>query len=150
MAEGCEEIKKFLEQCLAIAGFSAEEIKVRDEGETLAIDLSAADAGLLIGEDGKHISAWEQVLRAASEKLCGRRVRVSFDINHYRAMKDETFREIARKAAREAVLKKKPVELQPMNAYERRIVHSELALRPDVETESIGEEPNRRVVVKRL
>jgi spoIIIJ-associated protein len=65
-------------------------------------------------------------------------------------MKNEGLRELARKAAREAVLKKKPVELPAMNAYERRVVHSELALRPDVMTESSGEEPNRRVVVKPL
>jgi spoIIIJ-associated protein len=142
--------QRFVEELFSRAGFKPENIAIRLNQDTCEVDVSILDAGLIIGEEGAHLSAWEHILRQAAQKLLAGVSRVSLDVNQYRAMKNEALRELARKAAREAVLKKKPVELQPMNAYERRIVHTELALRPDVMTESIGEDPNRRVVVKPL
>lgn len=142
--------REFIRELFSRAGFQPEDVTVRTTPEACEVDVSLSDAGLVIGEDGAHLAAWEHVLRAAAQKFLPGILRVSLDVNQYRAMKNEGLRELARKAAKEAVLKKKPVELAPMNAYERRIVHSELALRPDVMTESFGEEPNRRVVVKPL
>lgn len=143
------ELRIFVTELLTKAGFPPEDVVVRKTPEIWEVDANIPDAGLVIGEDGTHLGAWGQVLRAAARRIAGPGApRVSFDVNQYRALKNETLREIARKAAREAALKKKPVELSPMNAYERRVVHSELALRPDVMTESTGEEPNRRIVVK--
>lgn len=135
------------------AGFSPKEVTIRRGQDAWEVDVSMEDAGLAIGEEGAHLAAWEQVLRAALQKFLPETsgyLRVSLDLNHYRAMHNEELREIARRAAREAVLKKKPVELAAMSAYERRIIHTELALRPDVMTESAGEAPSRKVVVKPL
>jgi spoIIIJ-associated protein len=145
-----EAFREFVRELFRRAGFQPEDVTVRQTPEACEVDVSVPDAGLIIGEDGAHLSAWERVLGAAAQKFLPGTFRVSLDVNQYRAMKNEGLRELARKAAREAVLKKKPVELPAMNAYERRVVHSELALRPDVMTESSGEEPNRRVVVKPL
>jgi len=143
-----DELQNFVKELFTKGGFSPEDIAVRPEPDGFGVDIQIPDAGLAIGEDGAHLLAWEHVIRSYAQKIMNGRQRISFDINHYRAIKDEALKEIARKAARDAVLGKKAVELPPMNAYERRVVHSELALRPDVATESTGEEPNRRVVVK--
>jgi spoIIIJ-associated protein len=70
------------------------------------------------------------------------------DVNNYRKERENLIIELARAAARKAVITKEPVSLPIMNAYERRLVHTELATRPDVKTESIGEGKNRYVVVK--
>lgn len=148
--ENEDAFRAFVVELLGRAGFAPEEVTIRKNQETCEVDANIENAGLVIGEDGARLWAWEQVLRAAAQKIFGSATRVSFDVNQYRAVKNEGLREIARKAAREAALKKKPVRLAPMNAYERRIVHAELALRPDVMTESAGEDPNRMVVVKPL
>ena len=70
------------------------------------------------------------------------------DINNYRREREHLIGEIAKAAARKALMNKQDVELPIMNAYERRLVHMELASRPDVKTESIGEGAERRVVIK--
>ena len=70
------------------------------------------------------------------------------DINNYRSSKDEALRELAKKAARRARFYKQPVALEAMSAYNRRIIHTELAVHPDIKTESAGEGVQRRVVVK--
>jgi spoIIIJ-associated protein len=142
--------RAFVEELFKRAGFPPEEVNIRHNEANFEVDVRVPDAGLVIGEEGGHLSAWAQVIKAVLQKFFPEVKRLSLDVNNYRAAKNEELRELARRAAREAVLKKKSVELQPMNAYERRIIHSELALRPDVKTESIGEEPERRVVVSPL
>jgi len=144
-----EEFKTFLEEMLRIAGFEFERVSCAEEQPgVFRCDVFSREAGLLIGEGGAYLSAWEQVLRAMGTKQGDQRLRVIVDVNNYRAQKDEELRELAKRAARQAALSKKPVVLPPMNAYERKMVHLELALRPDVTTESEGEEPQRCVVVK--
>jgi spoIIIJ-associated protein len=145
-----EKISEFVRQLFSYAGFPPEDVSTRINLDICEIDVSIPDAGLVIGEDGVNLSAWEQVIRVICQKFIPGIKRVVLDINQYRAIKNNELRQLARKAAREAVLTKKPVELPVMNAYERRIIHTELALRPDVMTESVGEDPNRRVVVKPL
>lgn len=158
--------RSFVEGMFRRAGFPVEEVILRRGGDRWEVDVAMTDAGLAIGDEGAHLWAWEQILRVtlqkflfgkqrddlerndASDDIEGSRFNISLDINHYRAMRNEDLREVARKAARAAALKKKPVLLAPMSAYDRRIIHTELALRPDVETESIGEAPNRKVIVK--
>ena len=75
-------------------------------------------------------------------------VRVNLDINDYRKNKETYIRELAKEAAEEVALVKKPKELSPMPAVERRIVHMVVAERPDVESDSIGEGSDRRVVIR--
>ena len=91
---------------------------------------------------------FETILRLIIKKQTGDISIVHLDINNYRELKNETLRELAKKAARRARFYKTPVALEAMSAYERRIIHTELAIHPDIKTESIGEGSNRRVVVK--
>ena len=116
----------------------------------MRVDITLGEAGLAIGPNGEHLRAWEEIFERYASHVAGMFISVSVDINNYRWQMEERLREIARHAAKEATFARKQVKLQPMNAYERRVVHAELALRPDVHTESEGQDPNRCVVVKPL
>ena len=75
--------------------------------------------------------------------------KVFVEVNDYKKQKEEKLKRLANKMANNVIRFRKPIRLEPMSAYERLIIHTELANRDDVETESIGEEPRRRVVIKK-
>ncbi len=121
----------------------------RGEGVFLAVSLSAPDgARTLIGRNGQTLSALENIIRAACARRCSEVVGVSVDANDYRRLKAQQVAEVARQAVARVRDTQKAEALPPMSSYERRIVHMELAAHSDIATESIGEEPHRRVVIK--
>lgn len=108
------------------------------------------DGNLLIGKNGQNLKAFEQVIRAvwARGETAGRQV--VLDINDYRKTKEHELVQIIHETAGKVRATRKPAALDPMNPYERRLVHTELATYSDLATESIGQEPYRRVVIKPL
>ncbi len=145
-------VKQFATDLLRIGKFDhvAKVDVKKDSDQALRVDVTIGEAGLAIGPNGEHLRAWEEVLERFASKQEGSFVSVTMDINNYRWQLEERLREIARHGAKEATFGRKEVKLPSMNAYERRIVHAELALRPDVHTESEGRDPNRCVVIKPL
>ncbi|MBI4919808.1 hypothetical protein HY838_00700 [Candidatus Azambacteria bacterium] len=130
-----------------IADFEIKTVEASADG-SINISISAKETGFYIGENGKHIPAFEILLRLIIKKQIESAPLIHLDINNYRNLKDDSLRELAKKAARRARFYKQPVALEAMTAYERRIVHTELAAHPDIKTESAGEGAQRRVVVK--
>lgn len=130
-----------------IVDFKIKTIEATTSG-LIDVSLFVQDASLYIGEGGKNIGAFEAVLRLLIKKQLGEATFLRLDINNYRSSKDESLRELAKKAARRARFYKQPVTLEAMSAYNRRIIHAELAAHPDIKTESTGEGLQRRVVVK--
>jgi len=126
------------------------EIKIIEADGDRSINalILAKEASLCIGEGGENIGAFEVVLRLILKKQLGEAPLLRLDINNYRSLKSESLRELAKKAARRARFYKQPVVLEAMSAYDRRIIHIELAAHPDIKTESTGEGKQRRVVVK--
>lgn len=126
------------------------EIKFVEASSDRSVNASVLvkEASLCIGEGGKNIGAFEVVLRLILKKQLGEAPLFRLDINNYRSLKDESLGELAKKAARRARFYKQPVILEAMSAYDRRIIHTELAAHPDIKTESTGEGRQRRVVVK--
>jgi spoIIIJ-associated protein len=112
------------------------------------VDVRGDDLGLLIGRRGQGIEAVETVLAAMVHQATGSRGEVEVDIGGYRARRRQHVAELARRAARRAVAQGKPVHLPPMDARERRVVHSALAGDPKVTTRSEGSGPSRHVVVE--
>ncbi len=106
------------------------------------------DANLCIGEGGRNIGAFETLLRLVIKKQIESAPFRHLDINNYKKKKIEYLKELARSIADEVALTKKEKALSPMPAYERRIIHLELVGRGDVTSESIGQEPERRVVIR--
>jgi len=106
------------------------------------------DARMLIGERGANLAALEHIARKILYKKQGTDTRITLDINDYRMRRMEDLKQEVKAAAKEVRLYGKPVPLQPMTSFERRIVHLLLDEYPDITTESSGEEPERRVVIK--
>ena len=146
-----QQLKEFTEKLFSGAGFELREVSVRNEApEVFSVDVLLYEAGLVIGLRGENLFSWQEIIEKKAGLLLQERARVKLDINNYRFQHEEQLRELARTSARKAVLTKQSVKLFPMSSYERRVIHAELALRPDVHTESEGEEPNRCVIVKPL
>ena len=115
------------------------------------IDIQGEGAGVLIGHHGDTLDSLQYLANlAANKKIDGVKppyVKISVDAENYRARREETLRSLARRMAERVLKQKKSVMLEPMNPYERRIIHSTLQSDPYVTTHSEGEEPLRKVVV---
>lgn len=115
------------------------------------ISVEGEGAGLLIGHHGETLDALQYLANlAANKKIKGEKreyVKISLDVEGYRAKREETLRKLARQKASQVLKGKKSVMLEPMNPYERRIIHSEVQGIEGVSTNSIGSENNRRVVM---
>jgi len=122
-------------------------VSQKDE-ESVAVDITCEDPQLYIGEKGQTMAEILFILKSMVRKKLGSPVFVVLDINDYRKNKEHYVKELARTTADEVSLLKDPRELPPMNPAERRLVHMELQERGDIETESIGEGYERRVVVR--
>lgn len=105
-------------------------------------------SSMLIGERGNNLVAFEYILRKILQKKYGETQRFTVDINEYRLKRLEDLKQDVKAAAKEVRLYKKEVPLRPMSSFERRIVHLLLAEYPDITTESVGQEPERRVIIK--
>lgn len=116
--------------------------------ETLFINLKVENPQILIGEKGQTLSEVQHLLKAILKKAIQENFYIDLDINDYKKKKFEYLKELVHSIADEVALTKKERILSPMPAYERRIIHLEIAERNDVSSESIGQEPERRVVIK--
>ena len=122
---------------------------ITKDGNQLNLVIKGDDMSHLIGYKGKTIEAFQSLLNSMLQREDEDYAKVFVEINDYKKKKEEKLRKLANKMAANCVKFRRPIKLEPMSAYERIIIHRELADRKDVETESIGEEPRRRVVIKR-
>ena len=122
---------------------------ITKDGNQLNLVIKGDDMSHLIGYKGKTIEAFQSLLNSMLQREDEDYAKVFVEINDYKKKKEEKLRKLANKMAANCVKFRRPIKLEPMSAYERLIIHRELADRKDVETESIGEEPRRRVVINR-
>lgn len=149
---------KLLTRILDTIGFEAYEIEF-SEPRDLVIQLNVSglsdrDTALLIGRQGEVLQALQFVLRTLlreeMELLAGEERQLVVDVMNYRQRQIDHLTIMAKKKAREAMLENKDVSLRPMSPYERRIVHMALKDETGIATQSLGEEPNRYIVIKVL
>jgi len=142
-----ELVKEFLTKVLTLMGLNPKiEYKLR-EG-FLHFNVIVDKAPLLIGRNGKKVDNLQMVTNAYLKEELGQYYKVYVDINDYKKMKEINIVKIAKKIAKDVTRSGCEVSLDPMNSYERRIVHNALTNNKNVRTESFGEEPNRYVVIK--
>ena len=115
----------------------------------LYVSINGEDIGNLIGYRGEALYALENILKAISNKDSENRVIVRLDIENYKAKRIKTLQDVANKKAKIVEKTGKMITLEPMQAYERKIIHSFLQENPKVETRSIGQEPRRRIVISK-
>ena len=141
----------FIEQVVADMELNLTVAKKAGNNDDILITVDGEGAGLLIGHHGETLDSLQYLANlAANKKVKGEKhdyVKVTLDIEGYRAKREETLRALARRMAAKVVKYKKSVMLEPMNPYERRIIHSEVQHVAGVSTNSIGSENNRRVVM---
>ena len=138
--------RKFLEGLLEKMEVSAD-IQMQVDDETLRIELIGENMGALIGRRGETLDAMQHLTSYAINHGLEKRVRVFLDAENYRAKREETLIRLANKMADKVLRYRKNMGLEPMNAYERHIIHTALQDVENITTYSAGSEPNRRVFV---
>ena len=146
--QNLEIIKEITKEFFKKTTFEVEIEFLSPQEFTLPINLKADDPQILIGEGGQTLVEIQHLLKIISKRKIQEPFFIDLDINGYKKKKIEYLKELVKSAVDEVVLTKKEKSLAPMPAYERRIIHLELADRQDVTTESIGQEPERRVIVR--
>lgn len=142
-----EQIENFLKGLLEHMGSDAVPHAFKLDEESYRAELVGNDAGLLIGRRGDTLDAIQYLTGYAVNRDREKRLRVSVDAGDYRLKREEALQQLARKMAAKAAKYHRNFTLEPMNAYERHVIHAALQDYPDVTTFSTGAEPHRRIVV---
>lgn len=140
-------ISKFMTEFLEKTEENAK-FNVKISKSTVYVDIESQEIGFLIGYRGETLYAFQNILSAVANKGIEQKVRVILDIEGYKAKREKALEELAEKIEKTVIKTRKSVTLEPMQAYERKIIHTKLQNSEKVETRSIGEEPRRRIVVE--
>lgn len=140
-------VEQFISDTLKAMDMEVEITSSIDEDGALCIDMKGDHMGILIGKRGQTLDALQYLANRVANKHQDGYVRVKLDTENYRARREETLKHLAKNIAHKVKRNRRPVVLEPMNPYERRIIHSALQSDPYVTTHSEGEEPYRKVVV---
>ncbi len=147
---GAELALEFIRNLIRGMGIDAT-VEMTEDGENKLIRVMGESAGVLIGHHGDTLDSLQYLANlAANKKVAGEKrefCRITVDVENYRGKREETLRALARRTAEKVLRYKKSQTLEPMNPYERRIIHSEVQKVEGVSTNSIGSENNRRVVL---
>ncbi len=142
-----ERIRAFLSGLLAHMGVEAEVCIGPKEDGSVLVTLDGPKLGALIGHRGETLDAIQQLTNYTVNRGRAHRVRIHIDAENYRAKREDSLKRLATKVAAKVVKYRRNITLEPMNAYERHVIHETLQDYPDVITYSTGTEPNRRTVV---
>ena len=149
-AEGSTEetIEKFLKGLLENMGSQAVPHAVKGEDNVYRVDLVGEDLGFLIGHRGETLDAIQHLCNYAINRDVSGHIRVNVDAEEYRQKREDSLRRYARKKAQQVLKARRRTTLEPMNAYERHVIHATLQEMENITTHSTGTEPNRRVVIE--
>lgn len=139
-------IKEFLDDVFKAMNLEVD-LNITVEDDNMCVELSGAEMGVLIGKRGQTLDSLQYLTNLAVNRKSSKYVRVKIDTEDYRRRRKQTLENLAKNVAFKVKRTKRPVELEPMNPFERRIIHSALQNDKFVTTHSEGEEPYRHVVV---
>lgn len=141
--EGARFVKEFLDKFLK----DGIKYNIEIEKSEINVNITGENVNYLIGYRGENINALQTILSAIANKKSSSRIRVFVDVEGYREKRIKTLEELAEKIARTVIRTGKQVTLEPMSAYERKIIHTKLQNHDKVKTFSKGEEPYRKVII---
>lgn len=149
--EELEKVKSNLEAFLKdfVSKVNNIEYKISSDNEYIYVTVNGEDAGKLIGYRGETLNSMQAILTAIANKQVESRVHLVLDIEGYRAKRQKALEELADKLTRTVINTGKQVTLEPMSAYERKIIHNRLQDSKRVRTYSVGEEPYRKVIIEK-
>ena len=142
-----ERIEIFIKGLLEHMGSDAVPHAVKNADDTYMVDLVGENLGILIGRRGDTLDAIQHLTNSAVNRGASKRVRINVDAENYRLKREESLRRLAQKVAGKVSRYRRNITLEPMNAYERHVIHAALQDYPEVTTFSTGSEPHRRIVV---
>lgn len=142
-----ERIEVFVKGLLEHMGSDAVPHAVKSGDDVYNVDLVGNSLGMLIGHRGETLDAIQHLTNYVVNREAGKRARINIDAECYRQKREESLVRLANKVAGKVVRYRRNITLEPMNAYERHVIHAALQDTPDVTTYSTGTEPNRRIVV---
>lgn len=143
--------KNFLKQMIEDMGIDCD-IESRTEGNMIKFNIMCSeesDIGIIIGKRGETLDSLQYIVNLVTNRNSDTYIRVILDCNQYRSKRERSLQKLARRLADKAVQTGRDIKLEPMNPYERRIIHTYLQNDENVNTFSQGNEPNRRVIIKR-
>ena len=143
-----EKIEQFLKGLLEHMGSQAVPHAVKAEGNTYNVELVGDDLGYLIGRRGDTLDALQHLANYTINRGVEGHIRINVDAEEYREKREESLRRYARKKAQQVLKARRRTTLEPMNAYERHVIHAALQDMDNITTHSTGTEPNRRVVIE--
>ena len=139
--------REFVSGLIEAMGIEGDVESAIEEGNVV-VNVSGGDMGAMIGRRGQTLEALQEVTRTAVQRRLRSRVRLSVDVESYRARRRASLEEYARSMAERAKERGTEIELEPMNAYERKIIHDAVAVVEGATSFSEGEEPSRKVIVR--
>ena len=142
-------VKEFMEEFLRTASDKQFNCEVSIKEQNVEVNITGEDSGFLIGYRGDVLNSLQTILSSIANKNNNSRIKVILDIENYRNKRKETLENLAIKVSKTVSRTGKSITLEPMGAYERKIIHTKLQENKYVTTHSIGEEPNRRIVISR-
>lgn len=142
-----ERIETFMKGLMEHMGSDAIPVATKSGDDTYSVELQGNSLGMLIGRRGDTLDAIQHITNYAVNHGQGKRVRINVDAENYRKKREESLIRLANKVAGKVSRSRRNITLEPMNAYERHVIHAALQDYPDVTTYSTGTEPGRRIVV---
>ena len=142
-------ITDFLKELLEKISDKKFEYSVEIKEQNIEVTINGEDSGFLIGYRGEVLNSLQTIMSSIANKNSNSRIKVILDIENYRNKRKETLENLAVKVSKTVSKTGKSITLEPMGAYERKIIHSKLQESKYVTTHSIGEEPNRRIVISK-
>lgn len=146
LKEQIETCRRYLQNIMEKMGIEAE-INIADSEEGFFVDIDSNGSGAIIGRRGETLDALQYLTSLVVNKMDGEYKRITLDSCGYREKREETLIQLAEKISNKALKTGRPTTLEPMNPYERRIIHSAVAKVEGVNSKSVGEEPYRKVVI---
>ena len=141
-----ETARTVLTEMLSLMGLQAT-VEVASDGETSRLNVRGDDLGTLIGRRGEKLASLQHIVNLIVGRREGQHHRIAIDVENYRGRREQQLRDVADRAAKRVLQTGKIIQLEAMPAVERRIVHLALMENPKIRTQSVGVEPNRRIVV---
>jgi spoIIIJ-associated protein len=149
-----DNIKALIKETIEKMGFFCQEIEIDQQSnqgeEAFILNIKTPDSSFLIGQYGANLQALQHIIRVLVREKLEERARFILDINSYRREKNDAVVRLAREMAEQALREKRAIVMRPMSPYERRLVHMEFSGNEQIQTESIGEGEDRKIVIKPL
>lgn len=140
--------KKLLKEIVEGMGIKDIIIESQRKENFIKLTLHSSDNSILIGRNGRTLSSLQNIIRTSVSNKIGIFVNIILDVENYKIKQEHNIERLAKKLAKEVIRTKEPIAMDSMNSYERRLVHNALANFKGITSDSEGEEPNRRIVIK--